>query len=225
VRFRAALVSGAVLSLAAPAVARGASVSVLPQKPCYRSGEQLLFSGTGYSASAGVRVTSNGSQVGSLPTNPQGGFSGVLTVGLHSGEQVKTYAATDRNNPALTASLPLRVSALDVDVSPHSGRPGRRLRLTARGFTSSNALYAHVVRGRFRRTVRVGDLKGPCHTKKARKRVFSRGTRAGSYIVQFDGKRRYRKKTKVKVRFRVFVFKRSRRSSASAAAFSWERVP
>jgi hypothetical protein len=226
VRFRAALVSGAILSLAAPATASAATLGVLPQRSCYRSGQELVLTGTGFSPGAGVRLTSNGAGVGTLATNPQGAFAGVLTPALRTGETVKSYTATDRANPAISASIPLKVSALDVKVRPRSGAPGRRLRLTARGFTNSETLYAHVVRGgRYRRTVRVGTLRGPCHTKKSRKRVLSRSTSTGSYIVQFDGRKRYRNKIKVKVRFRVFVFRGSRRGRASAAGAAWTRLP
>jgi hypothetical protein len=225
---RGPLAALGVLGLAAPAAAGASTISVAPQRACYHAGQKLVIAGTGYSPSGGVRITSNGSGVGSLSADQQGAFSGALTVGLAKGEQVKTYAATDTANPALTASLPLRVSALDVDVHPRSGRPGRKLRLKARGFTNSKVLYVHVVRGRYRRTVRVGRLKEPCHTKRARKRVFSRSTRSGSYIVQFDGKKRYRKKTHVRVRFRVFVFKgrrHHRHGRASTAAVHWVRLP
>jgi hypothetical protein len=225
VSFRAALVSGALLSLAAPAAAGAASMGVAPQRPCYRSGQHLFFAGTGFSPTGGVRIASDGAGIGSLPTDQQGAFAGVLTPALRAGERVKSYTATDQANPAITASLPLRVSALDVKVRPRSGRPGRKVRLRARGFTNSKTLYSHVVRGRYRRTVRVGSLKGACHTKRARKRVFSRGTSTGSYIVQFDGRRKYRKKTRVKVRFRVFVFRAGRHGRASAAQTSWLRLP
>jgi hypothetical protein len=225
VRLRAALVSGAVLALVAPACASAAVVGVLPKRPCYRAGQELFFNGIGFSPSAGVSIASGGAAIGSLTTNAQGVFAGELIPGLRTGESVKTYTATDRANPALTASVALRVSALDVKVRPRSGRPGRKVRVRARGFTSSETLYSHVVRGRYRRTVRVGRLKGACHTKKARKRLFSRRTPTGSYIVQFDGRRKYRKKTKVKVRFRVFVFKGRRRGRASAASARWERLP
>jgi hypothetical protein len=225
VRFRAALVSGAILSLAAPASASAAAISVLPQRSCYRSGQALILTGTGFSPGAGVEVTSNGARVATLGTNPQGAFTGVLTPALRSGETVKTYAATDQANPAISASIPLKVSALDVKVRPRSATPGRKLKLTARGFTNSKTLYAHVVRGRYRRTVRVGTLGGPCHTEESRKPVFSRSTSAGSYIVQFDGSKRYRKKTKVRVRFRVFVFRSSRRGRASTAGADWTRLP
>ena len=221
---RVCAVAVAVGVLAAPASA--STLSVAPQRTCYHAGQEIVIAGSGYSPSGAVRITSNGSRIGSLSTDPRGAFSGVLTVGLAKGEQVKTYAATDTANSALAASIGLRVSALDVQVHPHSGRPGRKLRLRARGFTNSKLLYVHVVRGRYRRTVRVGRLEGPCHTKKARKRVFSRNTRSGSYIVQFDGRKRYRKKTHVRVRFRVFVFRGARhRHHGRAASARWAHLP
>jgi hypothetical protein len=211
-----------VLTLA-PA-ARAAGVIASPQRACYRSGEKVGFSGTGYSPSASVGVTSDGTPIGSLATDLNGNFTGVLTVGQRRGEKVKTYTATDAANPAVAASVNLKVSALDVNVKPRSGRPGRRLRVTARGFTASKSLYAHVLRGRSGRNVRVGALKGDCHKLKKRKRIFGASTRSGTYTVQFDGKRRYSRRTKVVVRFRVFVFKKRRRGRASAAATSWARI-
>jgi hypothetical protein len=92
-----------------------------------------------------------------------------------------------------------------VRVRPLNGAAGRKLRISAAGFTTGKRLYAHVVRRGYRRNVLVGKLKGPCHTAKARRRVMPAALAPGRYKVQFDTRRRYSPKTKVWVRFRVTV--------------------
>jgi hypothetical protein len=226
VKIRLAIVSAtAIASLAVPSAATAAGVFANPQKPCYYSGQKVTFGGSGYSPNGSVRVTSDGAHIGILSTDVNGVFNGILTVGQPKGQKTKAYAATDLANPALTGSLNLTVSALDVNVRPRSGRPGRRLRINARGFVGSRNLYAHVLRGRTRRNLRIGRLKKDCGLVKKRKRFFSNSARSGTYTVQFDGKRRYSRKTKPRVRFRVFVFRRLKSSSASAAGVSWTRLP
>ena len=224
-KIRLAIVSvTAAAWLALPSAAAATGVLVNPQKPCYYSGQKVTFGGNGFSPNGSVKVTSDGAQIGILSTDVNGVFNGILTVGQPKGQKTKAYAATDLANPALTASLNLTVSALDVNVRPRSGRPGRRLRINARGFVGSRNLYAHVLRGHTRRNVRIGRLKGDCGLLKKRKRVFSNGARSGTYTVQFDGKRHYSRKTKPRVRFRVFVFRRLR-PSAAAAGTNWVRLP
>jgi hypothetical protein len=227
VKSRLVVLPAALLLLAAPASASAATFGVSPSKACYRSGERLVISGSGYTLNGTVNVTSNGSSIGFISTNPTGAFSGFLTVGLSSGEKVKNYAATDHSNAALTAAKALRVSALDVRVRPKNGRPGRRLRIRARGFTTGKRLYAHIRRGRhYRRNVRIGRLKGACHRLNLRKRLFSSRTPAGTYKVQFDGRRHYSNKAKVKVSFTVLVYRTfhpASAASASAVGEAWTR--
>ena len=208
--------------LALPAAAGAAQVGVLPHKPCYRSGESLLIGGIQYTPNSSVRITSDGAFIGSVTTDQNGVFQGTLRVGQRRGERTKTYTATDLSNQANAASVPLRVSALDVTVKPRSGRPGRRVRVNARGFTTGTRLYAHIVRGRYRRNVGVGRLRGACRRLSARRRIFRRGTRPGTYTVQFDTRRRYSRRTAVRMRYRVVIFRRLR---ASAAGASWNPLP
>jgi hypothetical protein len=207
--------------LVLPAVAGAAAVGVLPAKSCYRSGESLLIGGTQYTPNASVRITSDGAFIGSVTTDQNGAFQGTLRVGQRSGERSKTYTGTDLTNPANVASTTLRVTALDVTVRPRSGRPGRRVRVRARGFTTGTRLYAHIVRRGYRRNVRIGRLKGACRTLSARSRIFRRGTRPGRYTVQFDTRRRYSSRTAVRIRYSVVIFRRAR-ASAAAAAGGWK---
>ena len=198
-------------ALAAPALSSAASITATPAKDCYRGdgvlnpetgvvgGEVVTLSGTGYTPGGIVAITSAGRSLGTDEVDDAGNFSGALTLNLAQGQTLKTFTATDQANPALTASLPLRTSALTVSLKPTQGRPDRRFRIGARGFTTGKYLYAHIVKGRFRRTVKIGRLKGLCHKITARKRLFSTNVATGVYRVQFDSKRKYSKKTKVKV--------------------------
>ena len=218
---------GAAALLATPGSADAATAGIAPTKACYRSGESVLLAGGGYTPNSFVRVTSSGRRIGTLDTSAQGIFAGLLRLHLGSGERVKRYAAVDAVNPALTASRSVRVSAVAVSVRPRSGRPGRRLRIRARGFTTGRRLYAHVVRRRYRRNVRVGRLRHACHRLRGRRRVFSSRTRPGVYRVQFDTRRRYSRRTKVRIRFRVRVFRTSSSAVAGAASVGgrWVRTP
>ncbi|HEX2234440.1 MAG TPA: hypothetical protein VHG69_13865 [Thermoleophilaceae bacterium] len=185
--------------------AQAATVAVSPQKPCYRSGETIRMSGTGFTPGGTVDISSEGSSIGSTTADGSGNFGGRLQVASPN-QRVKTYTATDQSNPANSASTSLTVSPLDVNIAPRNGPPGRRLRIVARGFTTGRILYAHVVRGRRRSHVRVGRLRGPCRRLRTRRRIFRGNTRPGTYVVQFDTRRRYSPDTRVRVRFRVSVF-------------------
>lgn len=216
VRPSSALAVVAVVAL--PAAADAASLSVNPLKSCYRSGERVGLSGTGFTPSGTVSITSDGRAIGSRDVDPAGAFSGELIVSQPSGERTKTYVAHDDRDPAITAASEIRVSAVNVEVRPRSAPPGRKVTIRARGFTTGPRLYAHVVRGRFRHNVRVGALRGACHTLTRRARIFSRRTRNGTYMLQFDTRRRYSPRTPVRARFSVVVFRTFRTGSSAPAA-------
>lgn len=215
-----AAAAAVVALLAAPAAANAATMAVSPLKTCYRAGETVGLGGAGYTPNTAVQVNSDGRVVGSVLSNAAGNFGGALQLGVPSGERLKTYSAIDTANTANAASVQLRVSRLLVTVEPKNGRPGRILRVKARGFTTGKTLYAHVVRNHKRRNLRIGKLKGACHTLSVRKRIFSKHTKNGTYTVQFDSKRHYSKKTAVRYRFSVPITAHF----AAAAAGAWAPV-
>jgi hypothetical protein len=107
----------------------------------------------------------------------------------------------------------LLVTATDVTLTPAGGPPNRLLTIRGRGFFGGRTLYAHVVKagkkpGRAR-NLRVGSIRGSCKTVTARKRLFSKSTRAGHYRVQFDTYRHYRAKRSVSTDFTVTVYRRA----------------
>jgi hypothetical protein len=195
----------AVLTLAVAAQAQAATLTVAGDKTCYRLGDALIVSGTGFTPGAPVSFTLDNQDLGSLTADAAGNVSAPLTIGTLRGIRTRTLIATDGANPANVASAQFLGSALSVTVRPRSGAAGRKLRIGAAGFTTGKRLYAHVLRGRYRRNVFIGRLKGPCRSLKVRRSVLPAGLTAGRYTVQFDTKRRYRKSTQVRVRFRVTI--------------------
>jgi hypothetical protein len=221
----------AVLALAAPAAASAATFVPQPPKPCYRSGEKVNLVGTGFTPSVvgGVNVTSDNPAFGggALTSNAAGMVVGELTLGQASGRRTSTYTATDTTNPALTASTQLTVSAVDVGVRPKNGRPGRRVRIGATGFTTGKSLWVHVRKRGFKRDFKIGRLKGACKRLVGKTRILPRGAAVGVYRVQFDTFRRYKKSREVRALFTVTVTRTVRgaaAASASSLSTRWDRL-
>ena len=199
----------AVLALAVPAAASAATVAPATPKPCYRSGEKVNLVGTGFTPNvmSGVNVSSDNPAFsgGQLPSSPAGVVVGRLTLGQASGRRTSTYTATDTTNPALTASTQLTVSAVEVGVRPKGGRPGRRVRIGATGFTTGKSLWVHVRKRGFKRDFKIGRLKGPCKRLVGKTRILPRGAAVGVYRVQFDTFRRYNANRPVKDAYTITV--------------------
>jgi hypothetical protein len=216
----------AAVALVAPVAASAATLTVDPAKPCYGTGERVSILGTGYSPNGTVTISRNGTPLDPpLPADAMGAVGGTLTLAQTKGRENRTYAATDNQNPMLTASLDIVVSAVNVALRPQNGPPGRRLRIRASGFTTGKRLWAHIRRGRFKRDVRIGRLKRACHNLKVRRRLLPRNAGLGFWRVQFDTFRRYKKERQQFYRYVVEVKRVPRPpAAASAAATAWHRV-
>jgi hypothetical protein len=202
---RSLAVAAGLVALVAPASASAASLTVSPQKRCYSSGESLSLLGTGFSPLGTASVTRDGAPLGALKTNANGAFNGVLTVAQTSGKRTKTYTASDDQMPTLTASTQITVSAVRVDLSPADGAPGRRMSIKASGFTTGKTLWAHVTKGKSRRTLKIGSLSGACGGLKTRRRLLPRDAALGLHTIQFDTFRRYNRKQPVRYRYTIDV--------------------
>jgi hypothetical protein len=202
---RSLAVAAGLVALAAPASASAASLTVTPQKRCYSSGESVNLLGAGFSPLGTASVTRDGSPLGALKTDSSGAFNGILTVAQTSGKRTKTYTASDDAVSSLTASTQITVSAVRVDLSPSNGAPGRRMSIKASGFTTGKTLWAHVTKGRSKRTLKIGALSGACGGLKTRKRLLPRNAAVGLHTVQFDTFRRYNPKQPVRYRYTVDV--------------------
>jgi hypothetical protein len=202
---RSLAVAAGVLALAAPAGARAATLEVSPAKRCYSHGESVNLLGSGFTPSTNASITRDGSQLGALPTDGVGAFNGILTLAQTTGTRTKTYTATDGANPALTASAQITVSAVRVGLRPANGPPGRVMRINARGFTTGSTLWAHVVKGKRKRHIRLGRVRGACGRLKTRRRLLRRNAALGVHLIQFDTFRRYSPSRDVRDRVSISV--------------------
>jgi hypothetical protein len=202
---RSLAVAAGLVALAAPATASAASLEVTPKKPCYSSGETVNLLGTDFSPLGKADITRDGTALGSLTTQADGTFAGALTLAQTSGKRTKTYTATDESVPTLSASLQITVSAVRVDLSPATGAPGRRMTIKASGFTTGKTLWAHVTKGKSKRTLKVGRLSGACGGLKTRRRLLPQSARFGLHTIQFDTFKRYNPKQPVRYRYTIDV--------------------
>jgi hypothetical protein len=148
--------------------------------------------------------------VSPIPTDITGQFNAGLRLTQDTGTSIRTYTATDANNPALTASVPVTVTAVGVSLSPRNGSVSRRFRIRARGFTTGDTLWAHIVHPSSKRHVKVGTLKGACHNLRTRMRLLPRDARLGRHRIQFDTFRRYNADRPVKTVFSIRVVRGDR---------------
>jgi hypothetical protein len=199
-----AVVAG-VVALAAPSAASAATLEVTPKKACYSSGETVNLLGTGFSPSSSANITRDGTLLGALDTDASGVLGASLTLAQNSGRRTKTYTATDTTDSTLTASMQLTVSSVRVNLTPMNGSPGRILTLKAHGFTTGKTLWAHVIRGKSKRNLKVGRLKGACGNLTTRRRLLPRNAGLGVHTVQFDTFRRYSASRPVSDRYTITV--------------------
>jgi hypothetical protein len=211
----------ALAALAVPAAASAASLSV--SKSCYGPQEKVSFSGGGYTANGQVSLSVGGQQLGVTNANQVGEIAVSLPAPSIKGKQrTDLFTATDQTNLALTANAPVRLTSLNVNVTPKNGDPSKSKRIVARGFTGGKTLWAHVRRGSNKRNVKIGKLKGACKTLDVKRKIFLPNAVPGVYSVQFDSKRKYSSKTTPQVAFLVTVFHTF--SPASASSNSWVQV-
>lgn len=218
----AVLPSLVAIALVAPVTASAASLSV--NKSCYGPGEEIAFSGGGFTPNGEVAVSVSGRQLGLTTANSIGEIS--VSDGapiIKSKQRTDFYTATDQANLSLTANVPVHLTSLDVKVTPKNGNPAKAKRVVARGFTTGKVLYAHVRRGKSKRNVKVGKLKGACKTLDVKRKLFKADAKDGLYNVQFDTKRKYSAKTRPQVAFLVTVFHTFKLAGASSAE-SWIQV-
>ena len=221
-----AAVATAAVAFVAPAAAAAATLTLTNPKPCFGSDDRVTFRGTGFTPGGIVDFTRDGESINPDPpltALADGSVNARLKVFNERGVDERSYAATDRTNPALTAAAPVAVSELDVDMRPRSGEPSEARRIAAVGFTRGTTLWAHIVFKRRVRTVKVGALTGECRNLSKQKRLFGADPPFGRHLIHFDTSRRFKSKVpdtfqRVSFSFRIFPTSNSGAATASMAA-------
>lgn len=217
---RAATAVAVLGALAATAPAQAATL--VGDRACYREGELVRVTGTGYTPNGVVNFSRDNLSFGTVPADAAGNVAAKGPAPQIGSTKQRNFVleARDATNPGIFATVNPLVTRLEVTVNPRGGNPARKRRIRARGFTRGRTLYVHV--GRFsggkRKNIRLGRLKKPCGTKSVKKRIFRRTAKPGTYRVQFDTRRRYSSRTLPKVTYRVEIFRTFRRSLSSSSA-------
>jgi hypothetical protein len=196
---------------AAAAIAAPASAATLTVPPCvveYGAPGllNLVIAGTGFTPGAFVAIESATAanpaprSVTSSTADPAGNFitkTGALSFNkFDTTDQTYNVIATDRMNPAITATTTLRQVRFGFDAKPDTGRPSRKVLYTARGFAPGQPVYAHFrFGGKTRRNVRIGVAAAPCGTVSRRMRLLPTKTRFGTWTVYMDQAKVYSPKT------------------------------
>lgn len=197
----------AALALMVPASAQAASLTAdhrcyYAHEPSKHSTDTVTLTGRGFTPDSEVLVNKVADTA-----DATGVFTQQVKSPTIKGPSGKlTFRAVDQSNPAITASTTVRFTKLGVKLLPKNFEPRKRVLVKARGFLEGRYLYAHVRRGHsYRKNIRVGRLK-TCGVLNKRKLLFNRRKlRNGTYHVQFDAKRRYRRSTRPASRFDVSI--------------------
>jgi len=187
------------------------AATVVTDKPCYRSGETVRVTGSGFTAGATYTANVNGQRLpsGTGTVKPDGSFFGGFGAGRAQSinERSFTFGANDGTNSALAT---YKLTPFGVVFSPSSGDP-RTLRVTYRGygFGPKERVYLHYVKGRREKTtVSLGPTRGDCGSFSVKKRLFPFSASRGDWTLQYDTLMKYSRSTKNAFRDSVLVTRR-----------------
>lgn len=211
-------VASAVLTAFAIGAGSASAATLDTAYPCYSSGESLMLTGSGFTPSGPVALSLSGQQLATVVADSEGGFGVRVEAPLGPfGPTALRFTATDGALPTRRAARTIRIADTDVLVTPAIGGPSRLRRIRASGFLGAEAIYLHVKRRGSKRvhTVRLGKPRGACGVLDVRRRLFARGVRPGSYLLQFDALRRYYRGLASSVVYDVRIFGSSNARKAS----------
>ena len=192
-----------------PAEAHAATLT--PDHGCYLEGATASLTGTAFTPGASVGLALDGRPFGSAVAGPTGALTalgGIPELQRGNSARVK-ITATDRVNPANTATTSFRITSLGVAVDTSHGRkPDRRATFRARGFHVRSTLWLHYLTPGLRlyKTIKIGKLGFPCGTASRTTRLIpSHNARPGRWRLRFDTHKKYSRKTRPQVRLAVLV--------------------
>lgn len=204
------LVIAAASLLLAPAGAAAATLEA--DDSCYFNGRDASLAGSGYAPGSEVSFTVNGTPLRTTVTSDENGEIAVVYEPRRTAiERRHVIRASDAEGN--TARTRIHVTPRHrVTADPDRARNVRRWRAVFRlfGFGRGKA-YLHYLnpKGRVKKTVRLGRLRGPCgrlKTDKRRVMPFKR-PQFGVWQLQFDTRRRYDRDTVRKRIVPVRVFR------------------
>ena len=184
-------------ALLGPAAAEAASID--PLAPCFRSvdastRELVPVRAEGFTPGAEVSVAIDGEEVETGQAYINGEVVGSVAAPYQRrGQRRFTLTVTEKARQTNTASTSSRVAALGMRLKPRKARPSRRVKFIGLGFTDDTEVFAHYVRGgRLRRTVSLGEARGPCgRVRVKRRQIPVRRPATGRWTLQVDNEPLY----------------------------------
>ena len=198
---RAGSAVAALLACAAIAPATAGAAAVELNRACYLEGARVGVSATGFAARSSISVRRNGSLIGTATADDVGSVQARFDApDLPAGRREASYVL-ELSDGATTASTRLPITRFHASFSPATGDPATMLvRFSVDGFGLLDAqpdVYLHYVApdGSLRRTVQLGQARGVCgHLRTPTlRRLFPFRAQAGTWTLQFDTRRTYRR--------------------------------
>jgi hypothetical protein len=114
---------------------------------------------------------------------------------IEEGERAFVLRATERDNSAISATHPAKVTRLSVEQAPAAAATSDRVRFRGRGFTDlTRPVYMHYVfAGKSKKTIQVGLPTGDCGLFSVRRKQFpfKKSPQVGVWTIQFDQSFKY----------------------------------
>lgn len=182
-----------------PATARAAAVEL--NRACYLEGSQVGLSATGFAPGGTVQVRRGGTLIGSTKADDVGTVQARFDApDLPRGRREST-PVVELSDGATRASTRLPITRFHASFSPATGDPATMLvRFSVDGFGLLDAqpdVYLHYVapNGKLRQTVDLGMARGVCgHLRTTNpRRLFPFKARPGTWTLQFDTRKSYRR--------------------------------
>jgi hypothetical protein len=199
----AAVVTALAVMVPAAAWAQAPQPTLSFDQPCYSAGDTMGFSGAGYTPSGEINVIFGSVSTGTNvvfrgQADPAGAISGGIDAldpdrFLEDDEFSGTMLVRAYDQTEQFGETQFTLSRFEVEArQPNGSRPraGKRLRITAVGFTHAvgETLFAHYTRaGKRVKSVRLGRLAGECGDRRVTlRRALPRGLRRGTYRLVFN---------------------------------------
>jgi hypothetical protein len=207
-----AAASTAVTVLAVAAPAHAATIQTLPCARTVDGTGNLPIAGAGFAPGSSIGISSVPEGVFASATADAAGNFALPTNGTPSfnpfARQLQTFqlVATDRANPALTASTSYQQVRVGYTTNPSSGRPTRSAVHTVRGFVPGQNIYLHFrFGGQTKRNVKLGRASAPCGIASKRMPLLPARSRPGTWIVYADQKPVFSKNTQPQLKYSLVI--------------------
>jgi hypothetical protein len=182
-----------------PEAAGAAAVEL--NRACYLEGARVGVSATGFAPRTQVTVRRDGTAIGSAMSDDLGAVQARFDAPQVPQGKRETSLVLELSDGTTRASTRLPITRFHASFSPATGDPATMLvRFSVDGFGLLDAqpdVYVHYVApdGMLRETVNLGRARGVCgHLRTTNlRRLFPFRARAGTWTLQFDTRKTYRR--------------------------------